>query len=255
MIHRTLLFLAFLIITSNSYFHSQISSGIVLYSQESGANGNVINSKLFFNDKHSLYIQNQAKQETSVKRLSNGTILYPANTIDSIANKPKFVYFDPKDKTFYNNIINDNFESLIKDQPTIKWTYLPEFKVILNYDCQKAEGYLHNKKYIAWFAKNIPAPYGPLRLNGLDGLILELYSIDGLLTIKANNIKTEEVNDNINFILKDYNFESALTREQHNELQKKQLLLFQEELNAKLPEGYNKVTFKDLECSNCNTSK
>ena len=55
---------------------------------------------LYFNKNRSLFTFDGLKQETSVKKMSDGSIVYPSNTIDSIANKTKFIYFDNQKKIF-----------------------------------------------------------------------------------------------------------------------------------------------------------
>ena len=59
--------------------------------------------------------------------MSDGSIVYPSNTIDSIANKTKFIYFDNQKKIFYNNTINDDVETVIYDSLRVNW--------ILKKDC------------------------------------------------------------------------------------------------------------------------
>ncbi|ANI87899.1 hypothetical protein A9P82_00310 [Arachidicoccus ginsenosidimutans] len=64
----------------------------------------------------------------------------------------------------------------IKDtQPKIDWKILDSTKNIQGNLCQKAIGESHGRTYTAWFCSDIPYSFGPRKLNGLPGLILEAY--------------------------------------------------------------------------------
>jgi GLPGLI family protein len=65
---------------------------------------------------------------------------------------------------------------LIKDTANkIEWKILDSTKYIQGNLCQKAIGESHGRTYTAWFCSDIPYAFGPRRLNGLPGLILEAY--------------------------------------------------------------------------------
>ncbi len=58
--------------------------------------------------------------------------------------------------------------------PNLKWNVFPEHKIIIGYDCQRATCSFRGRNYEVWFTSEIPLSYGPWKLQGLPGLILEV---------------------------------------------------------------------------------
>lgn len=62
----------------------------------------------------------------------------------------------------------------LKDfSPEIKWKVTNDKKEILGYKCFSALGSYRGRNYIVWFTNEIPNSYGPWKLSGLSGMILE----------------------------------------------------------------------------------
>lgn len=59
----------------------------------------------------------------------------------------------------------------------LKWNTVPEFNNILGYGVQKATTEFGGRKWIAWFAKDIPIQSGPYKFFGLPGLILKIEDV------------------------------------------------------------------------------
>lgn len=58
----------------------------------------------------------------------------------------------------------------------IAWKLFPnQKKKIANFTCYRAEGDFRGRRYVAWYCPELPYPYGPWKLRGLPGLILEAY--------------------------------------------------------------------------------
>lgn len=78
----------------------------------------------------------------------------------------------------------------IKDiYPAMSWNITKEQKVIGSYDCIKATTTYRGRGWTAWFTPSITAPYGPWKLHGLPGLILEAYDEEKILTINFTKIE------------------------------------------------------------------
>lgn len=126
---------------------------------------------LYFNDNESLFLSNKIIDIAKVKDVSNGYI-----------NMSKF-----KEKnTIFKEIIlskNNNITSFIKSesqyfsysQKQAKWNLINEEKKIGNLLCQKATTNFIGRKWIVWYTLAYPVPFGVFKLNGLPGLIVELY--------------------------------------------------------------------------------
>lgn len=60
-------------------------------------------------------------------------------------------------------------ESAIKN-----WRLVDEVKVINTINCKRAEVSFKGRNWIAWYAPEIPFPYGPMKFSGLPGLIIKI---------------------------------------------------------------------------------
>ncbi len=56
----------------------------------------------------------------------------------------------------------------------LDWQFTDDAKKIDIYNCQKATLQLHGRYYEAWFTTEVPISFGPFRLNGLPGMIVEV---------------------------------------------------------------------------------
>jgi len=76
-------------------------------------------------------------------------------------------------------ILYDNFASanyIVKDTLAISdWNIEDTTKMIANYKAYRATCTFRGRKWIAWFTPEIPFPFGPWKLCGLPGIILEAH--------------------------------------------------------------------------------
>ncbi|MCT2562846.1 GLPGLI family protein [Chryseobacterium herbae] len=71
----------------------------------------------------------------------------------------------------------------------LKWNILAEFNNILGYGVQKATTEFGGRKWIAWFAKDIPIQSGPYKFFGLPGLILKIEDLHKSHVFELKGIK------------------------------------------------------------------
>lgn len=70
------------------------------------------------------------------------------------------------------SVASDKF-AIPQTYPTQDWEILGDRKEIGGYDCQNAKTTFKGRTYIAWFTTELPFSYGPWKLHGLPGLILD----------------------------------------------------------------------------------
>jgi len=76
--------------------------------------------------------------------------------------------------------------------PKITWDIKNEFKQLNNIQCQKAEGYFRGRIYTVWFANDLSLPFGPWKLHGLPGIIMEASDSKKEIYYRAKKIKLGE---------------------------------------------------------------
>lgn len=81
-----------------------------------------------------------------------------------------------------------------KENLNFKWNLMSDSKNIYGYDCKKATLDYGGRSWTAWYALDIPIPYGPYKFGGLPGLIVEMYDTDRDFTfeIYGNTVKEKK---------------------------------------------------------------
>lgn len=181
---KLLLYTVSILLQINLFAQDISLMGIVKYGhKESFGMGAPIgvdyNAELIFNSKSSTYTY--AKDSLEGERI---------NDMKRFVNEKKVKFLIQKYTTKEGRIYNLNREeNLIRSRdigntyvkdivPYIKWKILSETKKIGAFECTKATSNFSGREYTAWFSIDIPLPYGPWKLTGLPGLILEAYDTD-----------------------------------------------------------------------------
>lgn len=89
------------------------------------------------------------------------------------------------------------------DSPVINnWKLVDEKKVINSIPCKKAEVRYKGKDWTAWYATEIPFPYGPYKFSGLPGLIVKItdktgdYDFELVKSSSRSNVKGKMITIN-----------------------------------------------------------
>jgi GLPGLI family protein len=88
-------------------------------------------------------------------------------------------------------LVGSEFFSVEMTEPNIPWVIENETKMISGQQCQKASCHFKGRSYTAWFAPQLPFPYGPWKLCALPGLILEATDSKNEVIFTCKGIKRE----------------------------------------------------------------
>lgn len=110
-------------------------------------------------------------------------------------NSKSIHYWDLKKNKYVEKREIFEREFLIKDEPQkLKWKIMGEAKPIAGYVCQKAVTLVDDSlEVIGWFCPSIPVSTGPNGYGQLPGLILELVTDKGRVTLTADSVALHEV--------------------------------------------------------------
>lgn len=252
---RSLLFLLF--ISLNLFGQKNKVSGEVEYQQlritASGEKNSIYN--LHFNGEESYYEENifDKFEKGSTQKSDGTTILQPRDN-----NNPQFYFLNNSGELYFSefHVSKHVFVKESKDY-RIKWKITNEKKKIGEFECQKAIGEFRGRTYNAWFTLEIPLPFGPWKLNGLPGLILEAYDDADYIYFTAKKVyvlsNNRDSSDYIKMKVDDLDFEGALSIDEF-QLEKDILLeAYFQKISARLPKGVGPLKL-DKDCKDCGES-
>ncbi|GAA0715100.1 hypothetical protein GCM10009430_09090 [Aquimarina litoralis] len=114
----------------------------------------------------------------------------PQGNVIVVEGSDAFYFRNEGDTTliYDDHIIFKHFT--VKDEPKFNWTLTKDSKKVLGYNCQKATANFRGRTYEAYFTTDLGIQGAPWKFHGLPGVILHVYSIDGVFEITATGIKT-----------------------------------------------------------------
>ncbi len=84
------------------------------------------------------------------------------------------LYAHSKISWSYQDLLFAKAYTWMEDIPEMAWELIDSARVIIGHKCQLARLEYRGRRYAAWYAPDIPLPYGPWSFHGLPGLILEI---------------------------------------------------------------------------------
>lgn len=158
--------------------------GIVYYGQIQsiplkGPYGPDFNAYLVFDKTGSYYVsrKDSLDKETTFKRVYDNEDGSQGLSFGEYTNAiGTQVYYNKRKNMLYWNQWQTFY--VAEQTPKIHWTLSNETKQFGNLQARKATGKFRGRLYTAWYTLDIPLPYGPWKLQGLPGLILEAYDED-----------------------------------------------------------------------------
>lgn len=118
------------------------------------------------------------------------------SSILQIKHQNKFIKINKQKHTMEmidNLIFAENYH-VIDIYLQNKWVITKETKKISTYQCIKATTNYRGRDWEVWFTTDLVFSFGPWKLHGLPGLILEAKSVDGRFSFVANKIDFNPIN-------------------------------------------------------------
>ena len=147
---------------------------------------------LEFNSEQALFewkqepLKSNKKQNSDIENdINNGNV-----SIDITDKSSRFVLSNTKTKFLYEKKPKLENQFILKEKmENIAWIISDSTKTIGKIDCRLASTNFRGRKYFAWYSLNIPSSWGPWKLQGLPGLIIEVYDSTNDIYIIASEIK------------------------------------------------------------------
>lgn len=181
-------------LTITLFSFSQEKKGVVFYGQKESMGmgapvGVDYTAALVFTNNESVYVtRNDSIEKRNFQEQQTFENKNNVYIITKATNKYGFrYYFNFKKDSLYSRDIG--FSYVKETIPKIKWNITKETKKIGSYLCFKASANYRGRNYTAWYTPKIPLKYGPWKLQGLPGLILEAYDTTKEVYFYFKNIK------------------------------------------------------------------
>nr|WP_298331985.1 GLPGLI family protein [uncultured Christiangramia sp.] len=184
-----LCFLLTLFVLTNSYAQSEKIS--IDYSMR--VNQGIqkeLSASLEFKDGVSIYKWNNTENKSETSQDDFGNSKFYVDVTDSIGTVNMVNYHT--DSIYSRSLRFKNSIVLVEKKPQFDWKITDETKKIGEFTVQKATTQFRGRNYEAWFTPEIPIKIGPWKLNGLPGLILEAYDLDGIVHFNFQKAKTSD---------------------------------------------------------------
>lgn len=156
------------------------------------------NGYLYFDDTKSFFYWEKIK-DGLLKSTPDGNYTRAEHLKDG-----EFNFFKKNERQIISKAIVSKTEHhyVKQETPNFNWKILEESKVISGYLCHKATTNYMGRSYTAWFTKEIPVSFGPWKLNGLPGLILQAVDNRNEIAFSITEINKKDIVKKIDYIEK-----------------------------------------------------
>jgi GLPGLI family protein len=184
-----LLFIPIFAKAQESQKRAGIFSGIIIYSARITLNKTTTSKDtLRFNRNNSIFIhQNHKKEKKTTKYSYRGKTTKFSIGAHDIIGEYNF-YNTVNDSLYSRKYLLGKIYFLKAKSPDIQWNITDSTKKIGEFVCTEAKAHFRGRDYIAWFTPDIPVPYGPWKLIGLPGLILQAHDSNNNIYFKAEKL-------------------------------------------------------------------
>lgn len=149
----------------------------------------IYNSVLWVDVSQSLYQEKTSTSRPWTERLKKEegeqTIVEPLTAFE-----PYLKVDNQQKKVLFYDLIGANTFLISDTYTAFKWDITKETKTIAGYVCCKAVTNFRGRQWNAWFTAELPLSFGPWKLYGLPGLILEATDVTTTYSIKAISVKS-----------------------------------------------------------------
>lgn len=203
---------------------SQSNCGVLKYKEVYAHSDKIRKYDMFFSLKESLYAYDESSDEKISVTMSGFTLPDRILPVYNYKTGNAYIAFQ-SDISFQKVVAIDDFN--------IIWKIFDEEKTIGGYNCKKATTTFRNVNYVAWFTEDIPVPFGPWKLRGLNGLILEAYEENFKYHLAATQINLGGKCDEIEKVFTEKKLNNPLSWKEYVKLVKNEERDLQNMLNAK----------------------
>lgn len=195
-------------------------------------------TQLIYNNTQSIYTE---KKITEVFDNSNNAIV---KKYGNHFNKTVNVNLK-KDSIFTKTSLNKKIFLIHEKVKKISWNiHKKKNDTILGFSVTKATGYFRGRIYTVWFSEEIPVKFGPWKLQGLPGLILE--AKDNLNQVFFIAEKIEYIKKNhpaFSFSLEEGGYEK-INLKKYNKILNEEIENKIQQIISKLPKGSRVINMK-----------
>lgn len=171
-----------------------------------------IASKLISNEKEALFI----KYFESVKQTQNDE--EGNTTINASANDQYMIKDYTENALYYENMVMLKFFATKDPIYVFDWDIDKKTEEILGYTCQAAVTEFRGRTYVAYFTNELGFSGGPWKFDGLPGMILKVYSLDGVVKFEAQAVEVKKSLFEIENVFKE--MKKLITYEEFKEIYK-----------------------------------